>query len=100
MDPRIALVIFFVVLILLWILIRNFNIKPISAFVLSLLISMILLGFLYNPRDAYAARDQGINQLYGVIWFLAAIIFFLYIVYMAINDKDLERKVTTWSWWS
>lgn len=98
MDPRLALVIFFVVLIILWFLIRAYNIRPFSAFVLALLISIILLGFLYDPRLAYANRNEGAAQLYGIVMFLAAIIFFLYIIFMAINDKELgPNKGFNWN---
>lgn len=99
MDPRIALVIFFVVLIVLWILIRNYNIKPVSAFALSLLISLILLGFMYNPMEAWTKRQEGATQLYGIIVFLSFVFFFLYIIYMALKDKD-TGATQKWMPWS
>src|SRR6516164_6778981 len=95
MDTKVALVIFFVVLILLYLLIRNYQIKPFSAFVVALLISTILLGFLAPPMDVYANREQGAAQFYGLIMFVSTIIFFLYILFMALKDKEAGVTTTT-----
>lgn len=97
MDNRAALVLWLIILVILYIVFKGLAIRGWSAFVLALLVSVILLGLMWDPREAWNTRTDGAAQLYGLIMGIAILIFFIYIVVVAVSDKA-QGPGWNWNW--
>lgn len=85
-----SLVIFVVVFIVIFWIARSNKIRTWSAFIFALLISSIILGII-RPAMTTEIVFNGSNlssSLYWLIMFFTGILIPIYIVTMAINDKE------------
>jgi cellulose synthase/poly-beta-1,6-N-acetylglucosamine synthase-like glycosyltransferase len=92
MDTGIALLLFLVAVIIIYVLLRWLRISVLSSLVLALFFSSIILALLVNPQQVYNNRDAGSNQIYLFIMALVGIVLIAYILYKGFTDKDVNGK--------
>lgn len=91
-DLTTAFVVALVVVIVLFVILRAYGVRGFSALVVSLLIGLLVLLATANPRDMtlqQLASSQA--QFYAFIVGIIVIILIIYILVMALRDKEPRR---------
>ena len=99
MDLILALVIYFLILILIYLICRNYGIRRFSSLIFGLLISIIILGIMYPyPKaglDMYSDKSKNKYSrgiiIYGLIQILTWVIILWYIIDRI--TKDYEKSI-------
>lgn len=87
MELYLALIIYFVCLILLTFIfykLANRNLFP--SFILSLVISMVVLISIYPPSEEGLDNITSATSIYYLVLFGSFVIFLIYIIIMSISD--------------
>jgi len=87
-----ACVVFFLLLVALTILFLIFFIRPVSSFILALLISFIVLNVICPVSQATLTTDWTLG-VYTAIQLISFVILFLFILFTTITDRcDIVMK--------
>ena len=94
MDLSSALIIYVIATILLFLFFYNIlRIRGWSSFILAIIAGLIILWCLYPLTAETLAtaviKNDNLVMAYGIIWFLTAILAFIYLVIKAFSDKRL-----------
>jgi len=83
-----ALVIWLIIVILVYIIARNFRIQPWSAFILAILIGAIVLGILVpiTSFNMFNMNGDISTGLYTIIMFLTPLLVLVYVITKAVTD--------------
>ena len=88
MDILVALIIYIIVIIIVYLLARFYHVSVWSSFVLAFLFGLIVLSAIKPYSELYestTAKEYSI--IYGLIWLATIILIIIYVIERAINDQ-------------
>ena len=94
MDPRYALLVYFLVLLLMLAVARTYSrLRLFSAVALALIAALLVLAIV-NPISAIdrSMRDSPWLSVYAMVYFVSFLVVVFYVVYKAVNDEDDEYE--------
>jgi ABC-type transport system involved in cytochrome c biogenesis permease subunit len=94
MNAGVALIVYLIILIVVFLLARYSGIKVFSSLALGVLIAVIIMAIIYKPTDAYNNATDG-DKLYGAIILISIIFLGIYILVVAL--KDTETGTMPWT---
>lgn len=87
-----ALILYFITFAGTMIVLKKMEYHSFSAFVLSMILSQIVLNIAYPPTNGELSNITSQTSLYFLLQFLGPIIVVVYVLIVALNDYEIDKR--------